>query len=405
MWHSPRLGRLLITTPPWQRILRHLRWLAHWRCFEPVVVIESDDWGLERRPCSHLLKTWGKPSEWSEEETGTAEDLERLYRVLERHKDALGRTACFTANVVLSNPDFDRVIASGYAAYHHLVADARVVSKLREGMARALALPQYQGMYHFSPNAWLRDLQANTPGARELAIHRCHGGLALLRGQGWRYHSEYIYWWTSCTIDCQEARSGLELFEELFGFRSISTIAPHYILPSASAVELANSGIQYVQGMGYRILRGASGAHIVSHSLGERLQPGLLCLTRTVRFEPRPQRPHQGVRQAVSSILRCFQEQIPAVIDTHRINYTGRWGREGSEALDQLLGTISSQRPRFLTSAELGEAIRMNGLYRDTWTGQPAQLTPVDPGWRKRLRALVAKITHWCVEAVERDSS
>jgi hypothetical protein len=288
MGYSRKLGRLLITAPLWQRILRRLRWLAHWRCLEPVVVIESDDWGLERRPCSHILKTWGEPSEWSEEETGTVEDLERLYRVLERHKDSLGRTACVTANVVLSNPDFDRVIANGYAQYHYLVADACVLSKLREGMARALVLPQHHGMYHFNPNAWLRDLQADIPGARELAIQRCHGGLALLRGQGWRYHSEYIDWWTSRTVDGQEVRSGLRLFEELFGFRSVSTIAPHYILPSESAVELAKAGIQYVQGMGYRILRGKSGAYIVGHSLGERLQPGPLCLIRTVKFEPRP---------------------------------------------------------------------------------------------------------------------
>jgi hypothetical protein len=143
-----------------------------------------------------------------------------------------------------------------------------------------------------------------------------------------------------------------------------------------------------VQGTDYRILRRADGqTKILSHTLGESSPEGLLMLGRTVKFDPRPQRPLHGTDAALRRITDCFKNHIPAIIDTHRINFTGAWRDSSLQALDDLLRRLKPFQPRFLTSVEIGEAIAHNGTYHDTWTGATRNLTPLNRTWRSMLRA------------------
>src|SRR5512143_659503 len=113
---------------------------AHWRCAEPVLVIESDDWGLERRASSERLKAFGEPGERADEEMETADDLRRLFDVLERHRDATGRRAAFSANFIVANPDHGAIARDRYDVYHEIPIDARVdlQSAYREGVERGV---------------------------------------------------------------------------------------------------------------------------------------------------------------------------------------------------------------------------------------------------------------------------
>ena len=93
---------------------------SQWRCAEPVVIFESDDWGLDRRPCSEFLRTYGEPSSWADEQIETPEDLAKLYEVLDSHRDATGRPACFTANFIVGNPDFDAISREHFTNYDYI---------------------------------------------------------------------------------------------------------------------------------------------------------------------------------------------------------------------------------------------------------------------------------------------
>lgn len=375
-------------------VRRRLRFLAHWRCAEPVIAFESDDWGLERRACGDFLRGFGEPGEWADEETETPEDLERLYGVLSRHRDSAGRSACFTANFVLSNPDFEKIEQDGFSRFHELpiYGNERLVEAWQAGIQQRVFYPQYHSRYHFWVEAWLDDLRRSEPGARELCSKKCHGGLSLLKGQGWRYHSEYLYWKTGEQLDGERLRtqlqSSFDMFRRTFGFFPFSTVPAHYIFTPSVSRQWVAFGVKYVQGSGYRILRGMNGDEILaSHVLGERSPEGLVFLTRPVKFDPRPQRPRHGVPEALEYIKTCFDRHIPAVIDTHRINFTGRWRDSSLDSLDDLLRHVRPYRPLFLTTVEVGEAISQGGLFHDVWTGQPRTLSPLDPAWRKLLRA------------------
>lgn len=381
-----------------RRVLRRLRFWAHWRCVEPVVVFESDDWGMERRDCAEFIRTFGEPAEWASEQTETPDDLRQLYQVLERYRDDTGRPACFTANFVVANPDFAAITRSDFSSYHErsIAQSDGLRDFWLEGMARQVFMPQYHGRSHFWPEALLRDLRADAPGARAMCERNLPGGLAMLKGQNWRYHSEYLDWHDGQQPQAAEVaawvRDGVAHFREVFGFVPRSTIAPNYIFTPHAVRAWREAGIEFIQGAGYRLLRQADGgSRAISHVLGERTPEGLLLMGRTVKFEPRPSRPQQGLAAALRQIEACFRDHMPVVIDTHRINYVGA-GRQGAlDALDSILKAIQPFRPRFLTTVELGEAVSQAGAYRDSWTGVPGRLTPLDPSWRKRLRKMLGQ--------------
>jgi hypothetical protein len=374
------------------RVLRRLRHWAHWRCKELVVVFESDDWGLERKDCAELLQPYGEPSEWAYEQTESENDLEKLYKVLENHKDEDGRHPCFTANFVTANPDFEKIRQGGFTEYYDLSINdqnEKLKSKWTEGMERGVFHPQYHARSHFWTLAWLQDLREDVPGTRDLFNKNCNGGISLLKEEGWRYHSEYIFWKTAEQM--QKAQlldwlaTGLSFFKDCFGFASLSTIAPNYIFTSATAQAWSDKGIKIVQGTGSRGPNGEK--RIRSHVLGERLSGNLLSMIRNVKFDPRPQRPVHGFENTLASIKKLLPHHVPIIIDTHRINYVGLWKDKAFEELDSLLYSLKPFRPRFLTTIELGEAILNHGTYTEAHSGETRQLTPIDTPFQKMLRS------------------
>jgi len=244
-------------------------------------------------------------------------------------------------------------------------------------------------------DSWLADLRRNVPGARALFAQGATGGLALLRGRGWRHHSEYLEWSSGTEAGqgklVEELRDSFAIFRRAFGRESRSTVAPHYIFHPAVERAWKAVGVLYVQGCGYRILRNRHGQpETLSHTLGEGSESGLVRLVRTVKFEPRTERPSHGVQAALRQIMGCFKANVPAVVDSHRINYTGERAYAGRSALEELLTHLPINEVRVLSSEELGEAIGNGGSYHDTWSGEGRALTPIDPFWRRWLRGVLS---------------
>jgi len=379
-------------------LTHRLRYLAHWRCAEPVVVFESDDWGLERRGCSDFLQKFGEPSKWADENIETVEDLEALYRTLERHCDSQGRPACFTANFIVSNPDFEAIASDCFETYHEvpiLELNDSLRGKWLEGVERRVFLPQYHGRSHFWVESWLHDLRRGVPGARELFFHRCHGGLSLLKNQQSRYHSEYVEWSTGKEPTrlhlSHWLQGGLYIFQQVFGIFPHSTVAPHCIFTPKVCRALYTQGIKFMQG-GNRMLWFSNGKRwTLRHVLGERSPEGLVFMLRNVIFEPWFDSSYCGVAAVLEQVYRCWQSHIPAIIQTHRIHYTAPWRHKALIELDTFLSALKTHRVLFLTTVELGEAIINNGVFHDIWTGETRYLTPVNSALGYSLRKFFEK--------------
>ena len=355
---------------------RVARYLSHVRFAEPILVFESDDWGMERKPAANLIQKFAEPGEWADEQTESIEDLQSLFETLTKYRDANGRPACFTANFIMANPDFDRIEKDTFQHYYDVTLDTSLSGAMHKqylsGIHQKCFSPQYHGRKHFWAETWLKDLRENVRGSRELFDERCHGGLSLLKGEGWRYHSEYVDWRSGNMPEEEKIydslKEDLDIFEKLFGYRSLSVIPPHYIFTPEVEKVWRKLGIRYIQGAGYRLIRKTNGSkQTKSHYLGEISPQDLVYSIRTVKFDPRPSRPEHHWQSALEQIETSFGRGVPAVVDTHRINYTGKFREEGIRQLDALLQACQKYKPLFLNSVELGDAVSKNGQYMDVF--------------------------------------
>ena len=329
-------------------------------------MFESDDWGMERRDCSDLVGRYGPVSDWAREEMETDEDVRALCAVLRHHRDGAGRHPVFTANVVVANPDFGAIEAGGFAEYHDVPlahSHPALVAAYREAAAQGVWTAQHHGRSHLSAAAWLADLRAGEPRALELFRARCPGGLSLLRAEDPRYNSEYAAFHPvtgeRLGVDPRFVQAGFEWFAALFGFRSRSTIPPHYCFPDAVEATWSGAGVRFVQGCDRRVVPDGRGWRARPSAPGGVGAGGCVHLVRTVRFDPRPGSPdRRHWRGALTASLACLERGEPAVVDTHRINYTGRW-RDGALAeLDRLLDGLTRAAPiRFMSTPELGDLV------------------------------------------------
>lgn len=365
-----------------ERVARRARLWAGFRCEEPVVVLESDDWGLRRRPSADAVAAWGRPTSWAHERSETRADVEALAEVLARHRDPAGRTAAMTMNLVTANADFDAIEAGGFAEYLDVPVDETlepgVRATLRSGVEAHLFSLQLHGRSHLHPGRWLEDVRHGHPAARALFAARVDGGLSLVAEESWRYHSEFVDWATGRARTVDELSAWLApavaTIERLGGERPRATAAPHYVLTDQAEQAWAGLGIDFVQAAEYRLIPGRERPR--TSYLGRPGRHGLTHLTRTVRFDPRPHRPRHHLVHAETAVGRCFATGLPAVIDTHRINYTGPWAAEARRQLDALLTVADDAGARYLTTPELGDAVVGDGAFGDWATGAPRRLTP-----------------------------
>lgn len=367
-----------------ERIAGLVRHQAQWRCAEPVVVIESDDWGLERKPCWELAREAGEPTDWALEASETAEDVERLSQLLARHRDETGRPACFTANFIVSNPDYEAIRKSSFEQWSDVplrqwAADT-VQRAYRAAIEEGTLYPQYHGLRHYNATLLLTDVRANAA-ARKCFDSGCAAALSFAKGHLWRYHSEYADWSRGGAADPAALQAmvetGAAYFEDMFGFRPLSTIPPHYVVSEAGLAAWKTAGIRYVQGTNYQIHPGPGGRKVIRRQpLGRAdAATGLISISRNVKFEPRPGR-KETADSAIAQAKQMIEARIPAMIDTHRINYTGQFREAGLRDLERLLQALEVYRPRYLTTAELGQAIEFGGRYRDRVTGEERTLRP-----------------------------
>jgi len=355
-----------------------------WRARQKIVVIESDDWGSVRtssRKAYDRLAAGGwamDRGQYNLDALETEEDLDLLQAVLEGVRDGRGRPACLTANMVVANPDFDRIRASGFREYFfEPVRDTLARSperrgtaeRWRRGLRRRLFVPQLHGREHVRWWEWLAALRdGSVEATTTFDLGMCGVAIASSReGRGF-YGPTHLDEARLARegIDLETVvREGARMFREQFGYRSASTIAPNYHWTDRVEQLWADEGVRYIQGRVLQIHDTPAGPARRYHFLGERGCAGGWYLVRNCVFEPAAQR-GDCVGRCLRSIAAAFHWRKPAVVCTHRVNFIGsidpRNRAEGLRELRRLLEAILLRWPdaRFLSSVELGAMIERN---------------------------------------------
>ena len=368
-------------------LLRNLANIPGWHTNRKIVVFESDDWGSIRMPSIETLNKlinqkvhFNLDLGYDKNDTiASRADIENLYEALASVKDMNSNPALLTANCVVANPDFDKIKASNFSSYHfELITEtmARYYSQAnpfvlwKQGIDNQVFYPQFHGREHLNVQLWLHVLRNDIGGARDsfdetvfsqiMHIPNDHRGHVL---SAYDYRDESEQQFIKNAI-----KEGLNLFEHLFGYRSISAISPCYVWDDFIEKCYFDEGINYIQSGFFQKYptyqkerTNKKGAY---HFCGERNKSGQYYLVRNCFFEPAQYPSMDCVDDCLKRISMAFRWRKPAIISTHRLNFIGALNVKNRDDNLRIFKMLLKRIIRlwsdveFMSSASLGELIR-----------------------------------------------
>ena len=349
-----------------------------YRTKRKIVVIESDDWGSIRMPSIDVYEKFIEKgfnignTDYNRLDTlENNDDMALLYEVLHSHTDSLNNPAVITANIVVGNPDFDKIRESNFSDYFvEPVSETfrkypkrdKVLNLWHEGYKNRLFHPQFHGREHVNVVRWMEALQKRTP-----EIMFTFDNQTTFSGDGDYNFMEVLDYNTQDDIKLmkESLKQGLDMFEELFGYRSKSFIPPCYTWDSNVEETLSQAGVKYIQGLFVQLVPTGTFDNYTRkyHSLGSRNKFGQRYLLRNCFFEPSLTKTNAPVNECLRRIDLAFKWNKPAIISSHRINFMGDLDPTNRavnlKLLDDLLKGIIKRWPdvEFMTSDQLGDLI------------------------------------------------
>lgn len=343
-----------------------------------IIVFESDDWGSIRMPSYNVynkLKAHGVHVDRTPYERFDCLESERdilnLFDVLKKHKDANGNYPIITANIVVSNPNFERIKSSYFSEYvseifldtyeRYYANKTNMTNIWKNGICEHLLMPQFHGREHYRIDDWMKSLRNGTNKDRNLFDM---GIVSLSKIIGEDYGSGYYLKVlnSKSTIDIEKDNEkllqGMNMFDRIFGFRSKTFIAPCYTWSPLHEKALFAGGITHIQGL---TMQNVPFSRHKFHYSGMKNQYGQKYLTRNAFFEPVSD--SNAVYNCLKRISNAFMWKQPAIICTHRINFSGEIfesnRKTNIEQLDTLLSEITKRWPDviFMSSDQLSNII------------------------------------------------
>jgi hypothetical protein len=349
----------------------------------PIVVFESDDWGsirLRDRQAFERMERAGLNLASSAYNSldclEKSEDLESLLGVISKHRDRFGGHPIFTLNTVVCNPDFERIAATNFQEYHsenlfasyHRYYDQDLTLMWQQGINSQMIFPQFHAREHLNVNLWMLDLQRNVETTR-FAFHNHFFGLRTKTSSPIQKHYVSAYSPESPEefFDLQlRVADGLQIFQDLFGYKSTSFVGCNYVWPLALEPFLKDAGVRHFQTRLKRFSpdpQNSGKRTVIRHFTGQINAQTQTYGVRNVVFEPYANSSRNWVDSALKQIESAFFFRTPAVICTHRINYCSNIRPELRETslklLSQLIQDILRRWPnvQFMSSAQLATAL------------------------------------------------
>lgn len=355
-----------------------------WHTRRKIVVIESDDWGSIRMPSRDIYDRLNKDGfnlqsdpYMCYDSLESEDDLTALFEVLTSVKDKNGKYAKITANCVVANPDFEKIKESSFKSYYYepfiktLIRYPKHQNSLtiwKEGFHNDLFIPQFHGREHINVAAWMKRLQNN-----DKMIHKAfENQMISISSMKSDYRNAFME-----AFDCKDKteessyneiiKSGLLLFNDIFGHNSDSFIAPCYTWPKSLEPILHRNGVKTIQGIIYQSIPNHTGNEMVYkkkiHYMGTRNSLGQIYLMRNCYFEPSINKNIDTVDNCMKRIDIAFRWRKPAIISMHRLNVIGaiheKNRTDNLKLLKQLLIEITKKYPdvEFMSSDKLGQLI------------------------------------------------
>lgn len=363
-----------------------------WRNF-PTVVIESDDWGAceyapnrdvwEQERCSISAE---KFQPFQNGKLESPEEMERFASLLQSFLGKDGVPATVTGFVCLANPNFEKIEASGFQEYHDIFVNegfpagwngAGVVEAWRRAMAKGVFVPEYHTrLHHLNANVWLKLLRENSVIRNRFAKGIYCPDEHIPEYQGMRPME--MKEWIAPAVDA---------FEKTFGFCAEAAV-------SSDATALTEI-LWAAHGLRIFCLRNFSipGAPPITYHTKQwnnqdpatpqgawNPETDVIYTNRNIFFEPAFD-PDYSFDTILGQVEEVWARNEPAVISTHRINYSN-WdesiAERGLGELQRLLEALAeTPNIEFMSTREMAQIYRTGHAVREVQGRKMERSRPV----------------------------
>jgi len=371
-----------------RKLLDNLKNIPGWHTSEKLVVLSVDDYGNVRvdsaaarnRMIATGLDMSGRFDHFDALET--RQDLEALFEVLSSVTDSRGHAAVFTPYALCANPDFEAMIDLKQSYRYkslpqtfELLATAQrdaydgAWALWQEGIRNGLLKPQFHGREHLNVELIERKLRA---GDDTLKINLANYSLAALGDEASMPGVGFTQaFGISDKSEIKRHREiiadGLQLFEKVFGFPSLTFTPPGQKLHPELYPFVESLGVRGIDKPLHCVRRLARNKVVREFNvLGRRRGQGHVSIVRNVVFEPTNNLAFDSVQLALGQVKAAFRWRKPAIISSHRVNFSGHIDPEnrrlGLNALKRLLQGIVQHWPdvQFISADELVERISLD---------------------------------------------
>jgi hypothetical protein len=351
-----------------------------WQTKKKYLVIESDDWGAVRMPSkevyNELLRNDITVDEFSfdkHDSVESEEDLNALFKTLEKFRDSKGNPPVLTAYHVLANPNFEKIDATNREEYYNetiLETYARhthtkkVPELIKEGMKKGIYIPQYHGREHIHVRKYMDAINSKSEKEKIAFTNRAIISSKSLKDKESAqpsYFKGFAFDNANEHKDIENIhRDGLRIFKDIFGMPSLTFMAQGSVWGDHILSMLKEEGVQLIPGQQTIPLENGE-LKIINKNWGSKNELGQIHWRRNCMFEPARNQNFDWVNKCLAEINIAFRWGKPAVISSHRENFIGSIFEDNRNQslgkLEELLEAILKKWPdvKFISSAALAE--------------------------------------------------
>lgn len=371
-----------------QKLITNLKNLPGTKTKRKLVVIYVDDYGSirvrDKQAYNHLLKAGlaVDKTRYGYDTLCTTEDLQMLFEVLTSVKDKNGHHAVFTPFANIANPDFEKIKESGFRKYYR-EPFIKTMERLgnayngayelwKQGIAAGIFRPEYHGTEHISVWRFMKALQEGHKSTK-LSFENESVASPFFPDEPQIEHATAVF--DICKTSDNDSlktdiKVGLDMFEELLGYRAVQFTPGAAIYSPLLHESLLQNGIKSIHVQRYKAYPLGDGKYEKSFLYtGKTNEVGQRYIVRNCVFEPfLDDRTHNlhAVNNCLLNIEAAFRMHAPAMVSTHRVNFAGAiestHRNESLRMLNELIHEIVKRWPdvEFVSGSQVAEILWKN---------------------------------------------
>lgn len=351
-----------------------------------IVVIHIDDYGsirVKNAEARNRMIQAGLPLDnnryYCFDTLCTTEDLQLMFDVLTSVKDKNGHFACVTPFANVANPDFERIRESEFTQYYRETfvdtfkrlgsAYDGAYELWKQGVSEDIFHPEYHGTEHICVRRFMRALQQGHKSTL-LAFDNESVCLSALPGEKQIPFAPSVF-----NIEKPEdneplkeyIKVGCSIFKDKLGYypkQFTPGNGPHALSLNPTLYE---HGVRYIDA-GRRMSSPLGNGEFEKHFYfnGKKDRSGITYIVRNCVFEPYLDdcsKNKQAVKICLDNVKAAFKMHAPAIISSHRVNFTGGIEKthrdESLKQLKTILQEIVKRWPdvEFMNSSQMADEI------------------------------------------------